>query len=75
MDRAYSSGMIFLWRDDGYVIEATWKDDEITGYGKLSFTKKEFPKSLDPKENSTLVLSYAGYLRDCRMDGEGTLVT
>lgn len=62
-------------RDDGYVIEATWKDDEITGYGKLSYTKSVFPQTLDPNEKAITVLSYSGYLKNSRMDGEGTLVT
>ena len=57
------------------MMEATWKDDEITGYGKMVYTKQDIPKVLDPMENTTTVLSYSGYLKECRMDGEGTLVT
>lgn len=57
------------------MIEATWRENEITGYGKLSYTKTVLPKVSDPKETGFSVLSYVGYLKNCRMHGEGTLVT
>lgn len=64
-----------LNREDGYVIEATWKDGEMNGYARLRYNREQLPKCLDPIAAATTVLSYSGYLKDSRMHGDGLLVT
>ena len=64
---------LFVW-DDGWVVEGTWKDDELHGFCRILFAGPEVPRPLDPKQANTALLAYAGHLRASRLDGEGTAV-
>lgn len=70
---------LFVWyarlsRDDGWVVEGTWKDDELHGFCRILFTRPEVPRPLDPRQANTALLAYAGHLQANRLEGEGTAV-
>ena len=72
--REYSYGNGRVTRDDGFVVEGTWKNDELNGFCKLHFKGDKLPKPIDPKEFNTTILSYSGYIVDNRLEGQGTAV-
>ncbi len=77
-DRRAGEGL-FVWysqvtRDDGWLVEGTWKDDELHGFCRILLARPDPPKPLDPKQANTALLAYAGHLKASRLEGEGTAV-
>jgi hypothetical protein len=56
------------------MVEGVWKDDELNGYAKIQFYLPDLPKPLDPKQATTMILGYSGYLKKNRLDGKGVAV-
>lgn len=61
-------------RNDGFIVEGVWKEDELNGFARIMFTNQKLPKQLDPNSYATTVLSYEGYLKNSRLDGTGKVV-
>lgn len=74
MGMEYLFGRIYLFREDGFVVEGTWKKDELNGSVKIYFSKTELPEKGGSKSPATSILSYCGKMKDNHLSGEGEVV-